>query len=133
MSSNANRGLVLVVDDADGTRWMVERLLENEGYESRSVTNGAEALEYLSNFPSPIVIVLDLSMPVMTGWEFLECQRVRPQFADIPVVLYSGELAVSKKRWEGTNVVAFVPKDAAPKQLLSAVGQAAALKKAVGA
>jgi CheY-like chemotaxis protein len=94
MAGRESRGVVLVVEDTDTVRWMLELILEHAGYESRTVANGAEALAYLDGAPLPNVIILDLSMPVMTGWEFLERRKLDERLSMIPVVLYSGEVSV---------------------------------------
>ena len=66
---------VLVVEDDDGIRHAVAEGLELEGYEVLTATNGAEALERV-RAGRPDAVVLDLMMPVMDGWAFLDaCQR----------------------------------------------------------
>ena len=66
---------VLVVDDEEPIRNTLTEALELEGYTVKAASNGAEAFELVRRF-RPSAIVLDLMMPVMSGWEFLEhCQR----------------------------------------------------------
>jgi CheY-like chemotaxis protein len=66
---------VLVVEDDDGIRHAVAEGLELEGYEVLTATNGAEALERV-RAGRPDAVVLDLMLPVMDGWAFLDaCQR----------------------------------------------------------
>jgi CheY-like chemotaxis protein len=65
---------VLVVDDDDTIRDTVADALEFEGYEVTTATNGMEALEHVRT-DHPDAVVIDLMMPVMTGWEFLEACR----------------------------------------------------------
>lgn len=129
MSSLLNRGLVLVVEDLPASRWLVERILGQAGFETHSVTNGAEALEYLHSFPEPSVIVLDISMPIMNGWEFLHHQMADTSLALIPVILYSGDPFVTQAQLDGTNVVAFVPKADTDTRLLPAVEEAVEKRK----
>jgi CheY-like chemotaxis protein len=77
--------MVLVVEDEPDVREVVVRMLQLAGFESVDVANGAEALALLQGGLSPSVIVLDLWMPIMDGWEFLE--RAQPS---APVIVLSG-------------------------------------------
>jgi len=83
--------LLLLVEDHPLSRDALRALLEAAGYRVACVGNGWEALEYLGRSEPPALILLDLSMPVMSGWEFRQRQRQDPGLARIPVVLLSGE------------------------------------------
>lgn len=65
---------MVVEDDAD-IRECVQIILEDEGYEVVTACNGAEAEEELAHIEQPCVVLLDLMMPVMSGWELLEHLR----------------------------------------------------------
>jgi CheY-like chemotaxis protein len=78
----------LVEDDAD-TREMIGRFLELEGFAVESASNGQEALARLTSGAQPCVILLDLMMPVMDGWEFRQHQISHTALADIPVIVFS--------------------------------------------
>jgi CheY-like chemotaxis protein len=79
---------ILVVDDQRAIRDMFAALLEDEGYTVACAANGKDALDYLRHAEElPGVILLDLAMPVMTGWEFLREQRRDAMLASIPVFL----------------------------------------------
>jgi CheY-like chemotaxis protein len=82
------RSVMIVEDDRD-TREMLERLLALEGFSVRSAENGRHALETLTAGERPCVILLDLMMPVMNGWQFRAAQVSDPALADIPVVVVS--------------------------------------------
>jgi two-component system chemotaxis response regulator CheY len=79
---------VLVVDDDDAIRLTVADALEDEGYLVLTATNGREALEEVESAP-PDAIVLDLMMPVLDGWGFLEACRQRELCQGIPVLVMS--------------------------------------------
>jgi CheY-like chemotaxis protein len=79
--------LLLVVDDDDELRESLIELLELEGFASRGVRDGREALEFLRGHDPPCLIVLDLMMPVMSGQEFRAEQLRDPALAAIPVVV----------------------------------------------
>lgn len=66
---------------------MLRELLEEEQYRVIAVANGAEALETLRGDTLPNVILLDVSMPVMDGFDFLRFRNDDPQLAAVPVVL----------------------------------------------
>jgi CheY-like chemotaxis protein len=63
---------VLVVEDDPDIRECVQLILEDEGFEVVTACNGAEAEEELSHMKEPCVLLLDLMMPVMSGWELLD-------------------------------------------------------------
>jgi len=124
MRVNGSVNLVLVVDDLEEWRRLATLLLENVGYETRSVSNGHEALTYLHDHPDvTAAIVLDLNMPVMSGWEFMKRQQENG-FKNIPVILFSGEVEPPDSKLEGTSVVAFVSKDHTIDGLVPAVNMA---------
>jgi CheY-like chemotaxis protein len=77
---------ILVVDDDRDIRDAMCDWLVDEGYASAAVANGQEALSYLRTHDRPCLILLDLMMPVMDGWEFRRLQLADPQLASIPVV-----------------------------------------------
>jgi CheY-like chemotaxis protein len=78
---------VLVVDDDFGTRDALTDLLQDRGYSVISAADGREALNYLRVASPPGIIILDLMMPVMDGWEFLEHQSRDPALLDIPIIV----------------------------------------------
>jgi CheY-like chemotaxis protein len=80
---------VLIVEDNPDLREGLGDLLEAEGYAVAGAANGQEALARLQSEPPPCLILLDLMMPVMNGWEFRAAQRRDPALAEIPVVLIS--------------------------------------------
>jgi len=80
---------VLIVEDDDLTREALRSMVEKNGYPTEAVANGREALNYLHRNGRPGLILLDLMMPVMNGWEFRSQQRHDPALARIPVVVCS--------------------------------------------
>src|SRR5687768_1919238 len=80
---------VLVVEDDPDLRDMMEQLLHLEGFAPLTAPNGREALNLLEAGALVKVILLDLMMPVMDGWEFRRRQRTNPRVAGIPVVVMS--------------------------------------------
>jgi len=79
---------ILVVEDDEAIRGLVTEVLRDDGYEVGEAANGLEALEYVDQH-KPDLIVLDLMMPVMDGWAFVEKCRRRPWCSDVPIVVTS--------------------------------------------
>jgi CheY-like chemotaxis protein len=79
--------LLLVVDDDPEFRDAISEILERDGYRVVRVENGREALEYLRGGDHPCVILLDMMMPVMNGWQFRREQQKDPSIQFIPVVM----------------------------------------------
>jgi CheY-like chemotaxis protein len=77
---------VLVVEDHADLREMLTVLLESEGFQVQTASNGKEALDSLKQGERPSVILLDLMMPVMSGDEFRRRQLQEPEYADVPVI-----------------------------------------------
>ncbi len=81
---------ILIVEDETPIRSVITEILEEEGYRVASVTNGLEALVYLRQHADQTgLILLDLGMPIMTGWEFRQEQQRDPTLAGIPVIVMS--------------------------------------------
>jgi CheY-like chemotaxis protein len=83
-------GGVMVVDDDEDWRALVVQFLADSGFDAQGFPNGREALAALRlRDERPGAILLDLEMPVMTGWEFRREQLRDPRLAGIPVVVAS--------------------------------------------
>ena len=83
-----NKGRILVVDDDQGGLEALSDILEYEGYTVERAQNGLQALEHLQQSrPLPNLIILDLLMPVMDGWEFRTRQKEDPALAEVPVLV----------------------------------------------
>ena len=90
MTDQPPRRSVLIVEDHPELRRTLTDLLQEAGYAVTSAADGQEALAGLRNAPPPDLILLDLMMPVMDGWEFRRRQRQDGALAAIPVVVISG-------------------------------------------
>ncbi len=80
----------LVVEDEESNRSLIGRILEKEKIRYQEATNGREALDLIAN-EKPALILLDLMMPVMDGFEFLDVLRKDPAYASIPVVVITAK------------------------------------------
>jgi len=81
---------VLVVEDDADAREAMKSVLELHGYPVVTTADGSEALYRLRNGLKPCLILLDLMMPGMDGFEFIDQKRQDPRISTIPVVIYSG-------------------------------------------
>ena len=80
---------ILVIEDNIEIRESLKLALEMEGFNVFTADNGKDGLEKLSNIPTPCVILLDLMMPVMNGWEFIEVISKDIMLSTIPIIVVS--------------------------------------------
>jgi CheY-like chemotaxis protein len=111
---------VLIVEDDADLREMMAQLLTLEGYAAQTVANGRDALSYLEQGHHPDLILLDLMMPIMDGWEFRRRQRDNPSLAHVPVVVLS---ALDQARAADLGGAAFLKKPLDFDRLLELVRQ----------
>jgi CheY-like chemotaxis protein len=108
VTAAAARTVLLVENDPDICE-IVSDVLSRRGYHALTAGHGLEALEILrGGGERPQVILLDLTMPVMSGWEFMAAQAADPAISDIPVVVMSAvaelerdQPSVSPPPWVG--------------------------------
>lgn len=111
--------LVLVVEDDDCARKALAMLL-NDDYDVVEAANGREALAMLAKGARPDVILLDLVMPQMDGWEFMKRQRADWRLCTVPTIVMSG-IASHDPRCMEMPVVRFLQKPYTPEQLIAAI------------
>lgn len=88
---------VLVVDDEPYLCDLIADVLEAEGHVTRKAAHGLEALERIRE-RTPQLILLDLMMPVMDGWEFVRALNGYPEFANIPIVIVTADYNMKRKQ-----------------------------------
>jgi CheY-like chemotaxis protein len=109
---------VLLVDDYPDARDMYRVYLTFSGFEVLEATNGVEAIQMASDNP-PDIILMDLSLPVMDGWEATRRLKSNPRTADIPVVALTGHaLAGISEGARAAGCDAFVTKPCLPDELV---------------
>jgi CheY-like chemotaxis protein len=89
--TSPGRHRVLVVEDHQDTRESLALLLEAKGYTVDSAQDGCEALHKLRRGMAPCLVLLDLHMPVMSGWQLRRKLLEDQALASLPVILLSGE------------------------------------------
>lgn len=103
--SSTDIGTVLIVEDEPTIRRLVREVLADEGFHIEEAADGLIALDKVRH-RRPDIVVLDLFMPRMDGWEFLNVSRMIPEFTATPVVVFSASDSVPEDR----RVKAFLKK-----------------------
>ncbi len=116
---------ILIVDDDNDLRAMLRLALEHEGYEASCAANGREALALLrASGNRPCLVLLDVMMPVMNGWDVLESIAKDRALQEIPVVVMSGHLRDRRERERASRAPGmFLQKPISLDKLLSVVSQ----------
>lgn len=100
---------VLLVDDDPAIRDSFQEVLEEEGFRVVTAVHGADALRQLQSLALPQLIILDLMMPVMDGWSFLQALRQHAALSVIPVVVLSAR-ALSEHEATALKVALYLRK-----------------------
>src|SRR5689334_23462690 len=112
------RQTVLLVDNAEDVRRMYQDFLEDSGLRVVTAADGASALDAIG-YESPDAIVLDLSMPKMSGWDVIKHLRQEPWTRRVPILVLSGlderDSAIS------AGATSYLSKPTLPSQLLAEV------------
>jgi CheY-like chemotaxis protein len=116
----ASSGYILIVEDDDDIREALAQILQLEGYVVREAANGREALDISAQHPTPSLILLDLMMPVMDGYQFRTEQMKDPSLSKVPVVVISADTSVHEKM-ASFGAAAVLPKPISLDRLLRAV------------
>lgn len=114
---------ILIVEDEGLIRSMLTEFLQDEGYRVATARNGLEALGYLREHAERArVILLDLEMPGMSGWEFRREQQRDAKLAAVPVILMSATMHLDLSA-EALNVAECLDKPIDLRKLLDIVAQ----------
>lgn len=111
---------IFVIEDDLPTREMLALMLRCDGYRVSTAVDGQAALEQLRQGDLPQLILLDLMMPRMDGWEFRGQQRRDPQLAEIPVIVCTAS-GRSQQSAAELEAVAYFDKPVDPFDLLTAI------------
>jgi excisionase family DNA binding protein len=114
--------VVLIVDDDPGLRSFVRARLELEGYVVREAGSADEGLSSLEE-QSPDLILLDVMMPRVDGWEMLRRVQERHGVGSIPVLMFSGKVDASSAEASSRGAHGFIGKPFDPEQLIESTKQ----------
>ncbi len=117
-----DRARVLVIDDEPMLTLTLARVLGDEGFEVHVAYDGAEGLA-IARTARPAVIILDLHMPILDGFGFIDAFRDGPDASDVPIILATAaqDVANAQRRVADKGVVLFVAKPFDMDTLLTAV------------
>ena len=122
--------LILIVEDDLDVAQVVAEVLEAAGYCTAIAANGCEALDHLRKNSHPDLILLDMMMPVMNGWQFREEQRKLPAFDSIPVVIVTAD-GDARGKAAAIRAAGHVAKPVTIDRLLDAVERVCGVPEAV--
>ena len=112
---------ILVVDDAPSVTGVVQFVLDAEGYESEIVEDGRHAIAAVER-ARPDLILLDLNVPGLNGYEIAEKLHERPEMAGIPIILLTGTReSATNPRLAGYPIKDIVLKPFSPKELIGRI------------
>jgi signal transduction histidine kinase len=115
-----SRAHILLVEDDSGIREVLHGILEEEGYAVTAAENGRQALDRLHSSAAPDLIVLDLRMPVMDGWQFRAAQKADPMLANIPVLAVSADRSPQA---EAIDAAGYIRKPLSTESLLTTIAR----------
>lgn len=120
--ANGHRESAIVVEDHAHVRYLVEQLLEREGFDVTALPDGREAAEFIVQHEPPDVVILDLMLPYLDGFELAQLIRAHPRWRAVPIIMLSGrsqEEDVVRALESGVND--YVPKPYNPRELLARI------------
>jgi CheY-like chemotaxis protein len=112
---------ILIVENEASNRMLVERVLSTRGYRCLSAENGREALSIIDREPVDLILT-DLSMPVLDGYQTAQLIRQRPGMANVPIVAVTAyALSDVNERAMRVGCTEYLTKPFKPRQLLEVV------------
>ena len=112
---------ILIVDDDSDVRRALTELLEDEGYAVAGAANGRAALDMMRDGIRPSIILLDLMMPGMNGWDFRSAQLRDPELSAVPVVVVTASGFNQDAIRTELGSIELVPKPIQPTKLLDII------------
>lgn len=122
-TGQTNQPTILVIENEASNRILIERVLSTRGYKCISATNGSEALDMLDE-QSVDLILTDLSMPILDGYQTTQLIRARPGMAEIPIVAVTA-YALNDENEAAMKIgcTEYLTKPFKPRQLLEVVAR----------
>lgn len=120
MASEAPKKPVLIIEDDEDVAATIAEVLEGDGFRATIAHDGREALALLENGLQPGLILLDMSMPVMNGWEFRQEQSRIQSATSVPVIVVTAD-GDAKRKADSIHAQGFLAKPVTLNALLSTV------------
>ena len=117
---SGGRYILIVEDDAD-LRAVEAEVLGGEGYDVRTAADGLEALEAIGRAGTPALILLDLRMPRLNGWDLAALLRSRESLAHVPIIVVAAHFAVAQEA-QALGARAWLHKPVSIDHLVATVG-----------
>ncbi|MBI5643116.1 MAG: response regulator [Deltaproteobacteria bacterium] len=109
---------ILIVDDCDTTRKLLSYIIRERGYKIIGASNGIEALEVMAANPVDLVVT-DLNMPQMDGFELSKSLRGQPEYHELPIIMITTESSdADKKAGMEAGVTTYLSKPISPQRLI---------------
>ena len=121
---------ILIADDHDDNRELLQLLLRSARYDVQEARDGRECLE-MATREVPDLIIMDLSMPVMDGWEVFQKLKADERTRHVPCMAVTAHAELDRNEALRTGFVAYVSKPFSSDELLQNVASARAKKQAV--
>ncbi|MCU0976661.1 MAG: response regulator transcription factor [Steroidobacteraceae bacterium] len=122
MSESNRKPQALIIEDSEHLAFLLGYMLEREGFETATLRDGRQAAHYIAGSRPPDVVLMDLMLPYLDGFEILGLVRAHPHWKTVPVMVLSarsGEDDVVRVLESGAND--FVRKPYRPRELLARV------------
>jgi putative two-component system response regulator len=118
-----NKKIILIIDDSPANIHLLSGILKNQ-YRVKAATSGVKALTIAQKIPAPDLIVLDVMMPEMDGYEVCRQLKINPLTKNIPIVFISGNASnEDQKKGFSVGAAAFLGKPVEPGKLLTVIGK----------
>lgn len=108
---------ILIIEDDNAIRNAMSSVLELEGYSTGLASNGKQAMDMIKAGHLPDIILLDMMMPIMSGWDFLDFVRANSKTSQIPIIVVSAYAESAKS----VRPQAVVPKPVRVNSLLETI------------
>lgn len=126
--TNSDRADILVIDDTPDNLRLLIRILQKHGYKVRPVTNGFSALEAIES-SRPDLILLDIMMPQLDGYELCKKLKAEPQYKEIPIIFLTAlEEAINKAKAFEIGGADYITKPFQVKEVLARVSNQLAVR-----
>lgn len=112
---------IMIIEDEKDLRLTIKEILESEGYHVLSAGNGSEAMEILKSSVIPDLILLDMNMPIMNGWDFAKAFMTK--YGPISPILVLTAAADARQRAEDIHAIDYIEKPFKLEWLLDKIKQ----------